>query len=720
MLHSATFTIAANSAAAPSGAVTPHSIDTNPTAMRLRRLGPFLATTVVGLIAYGNSFDAPFIFDSAAYIRDNPALRRLWPPQDLLVFVQSRPLGFISFAVNYALHGAEVWGYHAVNLAIHIVNSWLLYLFVRGTLQLPKLAARYGSSATTYATVIAVLWVAHPLCTQGVTYVYQRLESLASLFYLAALLGVLGAATSASATTTGSQIRRRWAIAAVVCTVAAMLTKEIAVTIPLVALWYDRACLSASWSEVWGARRRLHTALFCTWGVLAAMMIASRGMYAGAGIGSVPGISSLDYAFTQPRVLLHYVFLSLWPATLCLDWNTPVAATFQEIAPAFAVVLSALMLCLRGLLLGRPWSFIGGAFFLILAPTSSIVPIADLSFEHRMYLPLAAVLAALVFTVDLALRKWEPSPDRLRTALCCGAFLSATCVLVFVTRARNDDYRSEITMWEDVAKKAPHNGRAFASIARMKRHEGKLDEAEKLAQHALKLKPNYVYAHYIYAHILFDRNRLDEAEAHFQYSIEHGLEFPSAFILLGNIKSTRGLVPEEIECYRRALELDPESGEAWGLLAIALHKTGDRSHADKAFRQASGLADGNSHALNALGIYVGLIGDDAAAVHWFEESLRLEPNRGDIHANLGSALGRVGRKEEALRMLSAGVLRFPEHVKCRFNLANALAREGRYPEAIESFEQAQRLDPKNPLIAKNLALAQASVAAAQGSAKPAN
>src|ERR1039458_595429 len=161
--------------------------------MNWRKFIPLLVVAV-GLVAYHNSFTGPFIFDDMYTIRDNPTIRRVWPIWQALspphrggTTVEGRPLINLSFAVNYALGAYHVWGYHALNLSVHILAGLTLLGVVRRTLRQPRLRGRFSAAADGLALATAVLWMVHPLQTESVTYIVQRAESLMGLFYLLTL-----------------------------------------------------------------------------------------------------------------------------------------------------------------------------------------------------------------------------------------------------------------------------------------------------------------------------------------------------------------------------------------------------------------------------------------------------------------------------------------------------------------------------------------------------
>src|ERR1022692_1539631 len=200
-----------------------------------------LMVVAAGLLAYHNSFTGPFIFDDFYSIEDNPTIHHLWPiwqtlspPRIGAPTVEGRPLVNLSLAINYALGGYRLWGYHALNLTIHILAALTLFGIVRRTLLQPRLQERFGAAADGLALAVAVLWMVHPLQTESVTYIIQRAESLMGLFYLLTLYCFLRAAGA------GGPGRFWWLAASVFACLLGMATKEVMVSAPLVVLLYDR------------------------------------------------------------------------------------------------------------------------------------------------------------------------------------------------------------------------------------------------------------------------------------------------------------------------------------------------------------------------------------------------------------------------------------------------------------------------------------------------
>ena len=353
------------------------------------RIATILAA--VGLVAFGaaayfSSLHGVFIFDDKPAIVENPAIRQLWPLGPILR--GPRPVADLTFAVNYAIGDFHVIGYHLVNLAVHILAALTLFGIVRRTLSLPPLAERFGSAASALALAVALLWMAHPLQTESVTYIVQRAESLMGLFYLLTLYCAIRGFSS-------PDHRAPWHAAAVAACALGMAVKPVMVSAPLVVLAYDRLFVAPSLKSALRRSGRLYLGLAATWLILALLVSRYPAGQPTAGFG-MELLTPWQYARTQFGVIAHYLALSFRPWPLCLDYGWPVAWDVRDILPPALLVLAlagATLACLRR---ASPLAFPGVWFFLILAPTSSVMPIHDLCFEHRMYLPLAAVVALTV------------------------------------------------------------------------------------------------------------------------------------------------------------------------------------------------------------------------------------------------------------------------------------------------------------------------------------
>jgi len=632
----------------------------SPSARAARRLNVLGAGLMVlaAVAAYHNSFAGTFIYDDLAAISENQTIRHLWPigrvlsPPENGETVAGRPLLNLSLAVNYALDGLEVRGYHAANLAIHTAAALLLMGILRRTFLTPALRDRLGGVASPLALACALIWTVHPLQTESVTYIIQRAESLAGLCYLLTLYCVIRGAGSAGLWPAGANAGGTpalqwpgekgdcplWYAAAVLACLLGMATKEVIVTAPLIVFLYDRTFLAGSFREALRRRWGLYVSLAATWGLLAYLVFSTGLIGRQSELGS-PGLWS--YARTQPGVVLHYLRLTVWPHPLCLDYVWPVASGFWEVFPGVAILGLLAAITVWGLRRRTAWSFLGAWFFLILAPTSSVFPLAELAFEHRMYLPSAAVVVLAVAGGYVLWDRWLPhlteqggqspfSPETIpggsglsaakkgtvpgvvRGAVPAAVLLAVLLALGCTTVARNRDYQSSVAFWQDTVKKRPHS--YFAPCA------------------------------------------------------------------LGNALAASGRTEEAIQQYRRSLQLKPDYPAAYRNLSSLLVSMG---RVDEAIQQ-------------------------------YEQALRLRPNDGKAHNNLGLALAGLGRSAEAIDHYQKALLLKPDYAEAQYNLAGALATVGRTKEAIEHYNQFLRLAPDSIEVIDELAWLLASHAPAEG------
>jgi hypothetical protein len=276
-----------------------------------RRAGIFVAAvllTAAALAAWANSFRGPFIFDDLPAIVENATIRTLALPIALAPPrsgqpAGGRPLVNFSFALNWAIAGADVRGYHVVNLAIHVLAALALFGVARRTMRSRPLAAKFAADATPLAFALAALWMLHPLQTESVTYISQRAESLAGLFLLFTLYAAIRGVDSPTPT--------RWHVLAVVTCLLGMATKEVMYAAPLLVLLHDRTFFAGTFREALRRRPWFYAGLAATWLLLGWLVkqAGNRGATAGFGIGITPW----HYLLTQCGALVHYVRLVFWP-----------------------------------------------------------------------------------------------------------------------------------------------------------------------------------------------------------------------------------------------------------------------------------------------------------------------------------------------------------------------------------------------------------------------
>jgi protein O-mannosyl-transferase len=573
------------------------------------------------LAAYHHSFSGPFIFDDGPAILGNPTIRHLSTPLTVLSpphargqTVGGRPLVNLSLALNYALGGEDVRGYHAFNLLVHLLATLVLFGLARRTLLQPALRGRFGSAATGLAFAIALLWAVHPLQTEAVTYVIQRAESLMGLFYLLTIYCFVRAAESAPG---GIRCPSAWYLASAAACLLGMATKEVMVSAPLIVLLYDRTFVAGSWREAWSRRRAYYLSLAATWLLLGWLVLGTenRGGTAGLGIGDSPW----TYALTQTRALVLYLRLALWPHPLVLDYGTDLIEGWRGALP-FALVV-ALLLAGTFVALWR-WpalGLLGAWFFAILAPTSSIVPIpVQPMAEHRMYLPLAAVIALVVIFLYSYWRRSSGFVLGVAAAACLA-----------LTIARNEIYRQPGGIWAETVAQQPTNARAQCYYADWLAAQDRSTEA---------------LAHYDEA------IRLDGlAAARGERSIRGDILVNS-----GNVLRSLGRASDAAQRYAEAQRWDPDLAAASFNLGCLDLQADRRPEAIARFEQALKADPDFAAAHTSLGSALLLEGRTADALAHYETALRLDPSA-RAHRNLGWALLYARKLPEAAAELKEAV-----------------------------------------------------------------
>lgn len=623
-----------------------------------------------GLAAYANSFSTPFIFDDKTTIVDNPTIQHLWPPWTALSppgdgsSVTSRPVLNYSFAINHAISGNEAGSYHALNLLIHVLAGLALFGIVRRTLLGAALRERYGAEALMLALAVALLWTVHPLLTESVIVAAQRSESLMGLFYLLTLYAFIRGVDSPRPW--------RWHGWAIAACLLGMGTKEVMVTAPLIVLLYDRTFVAGSFREAWRRRERLYAGLAATWLLLFWLELGS-----GGGRGDPEGLNVhprlWDHVPIQSRAVITYLKLAFWPHPLVLDYGgvlptQSLGVTLLQIAAVAALVTGTLWALWRRPALG----FLGAWFFVILAPSTTIILLMrQVVAEHRMYLPLAAVVTLAVLGIHaLAGRR-----SRL-------VFMVLAAGLGGLTYVRNADYHDQIALWTKIVSEVPDNARAHLNLG----------------------------AELFYAH------RAPEAEAQFREAVRLEPDYYEAVLNLANMLFSLGRDAEAIEYYRAALKLSPLAVTPYLNLAKSLADTNQLAAAERECRIALALEPSFMDARINLGDVLTDEGRLPEALEVFEQASRLDPAYPMAQYDAANTLLRLGRYAEAKAYYTQAVRLEPDNALAHTGLANALALLGWPARAIPEYEEALRLQPNLEMARVNLAHAQqlAQEAAATG------
>ncbi|MHC4640890.1 MAG: tetratricopeptide repeat protein [Planctomycetota bacterium] len=659
-----------------------------------------LLLVIVGALSYINSLNGPFIFDDEPNILYNYNIRSLWPlgkaiSPPAMSGLGGRPILSLSLALNYAISGYSVWSYHAVNLVIHILAGLTLYGIVRRTLLGDRLKDRFGAHAAVLAWIIAAIWVVHPIQTESVTYVIQRAESLMGLFYLMTLYTAVLAMQS--------QRPAVWSVMSAFCCGLGMVTKEVTVTAPVIVLLYDRAFVSGSFVSALRRRWGLYALLAATWGLLAIAMWSSPSSET---VGFSTGISASDYALNQCIVIVRYLRLCLWPTKLCLFYNWPIVKDFGRILPPMLFILAILGTTAWGLIRNHWWAYLSAWFFVILAPTSSFVPIKDLAFEHRVYLPLAGPVALLVAGGYILLQKLAKRFHRSKetggslikggTESCLGIILVIAIItmLILTTISRNKDYQSAASIWQTVIDVVPDNHRAYYNLGIAFKAQGNLDEAIRQYRKALDLKPNYAKAYCNLGEAFRNQGNLGEAVLQYRKALHLKPKFAIAHHNLGVALSAQGKLNEAVSHYRQAIQINPNDALLYNGLGSALQSQGKFDKAISNYRQALQINPKFVSACNNLGMALQLQDRLDEAISYFRQALQINPDLASANNNLAWVLAtakdtKFYNPTEAVKFaLRACELTEYNNPNFLDTLAVAYAAAGRFAEAVKYAEKA--------------------------------
>jgi len=574
------------------------------------------------IITYSHTLHSPFVFDDIANISSNPAARA----SDLNFEnmrkaavdspISTRPVSYITFAVNYFFHKHEVYGYRLVNLVIHVLNGVLLYLFLMNTFKLPILQDRIKQPFWV-AYCAALVWVIHPLQVQSVTYIVQRMNSLATLFYMLAFLCYLKARLSTNKT--------RWlcAVASFTSGLLALGSKEIAVTLPFFILLYEWMFFQ-DMDFPW--LRRNIIVLAAAGFFLAAMFFVYVGRNPWQTIAA--GYSSRDFTMwqrllTEPRVILHYIELFVFPlpTRLTLLPEFSVSTSLIEPATTLPAMIGVLFIISTALTLAKDMRLISFAilwFMGNLVVESSVVSL-EIIFLHRTYLP--SMMASLLVTY-LVLQ--HVKSERFAQLM----LVSGLLILTFWTYEQNKTWCDKVYFWRDCLQKNRTDFRVYNNLGKALEEKGEVEEAIDMYGKAISVNPDHQRPYNNLGVALLNRGKIDEASRVLKKALEKAPEQPETHYNLGLTHSARDDFQKAEEHYLKAHEhfsrdSDPD---VHNNLGITLARQGKLQEAVEHFREAVRINNDDAFAHNNLGITLARMGENREAIIHFQHALRINPN----------------------------------------------------------------------------------------------
>jgi len=614
------------------------------------RYSALLLIVVVGAFIYSNTLDVPLHFDDDTSLVKNRHIRLTEMSLEGIEGVISgikgfskRPVAHISFALNYYFHEYHVAGYHIVNIMIHIFTGILLYLLTETTLRITDRQTidsqhhRFSDSPhpqilnpSILALFSVLLWFVHPIQTQSVTYIVQRMNSMAAMFYILSMLFYIKGRLAS-----GKRNALLWFAGCLLAGLLAIGSKEIAATLPIFILIYEwfffqgleKAWLKRKLPYIVGILILLGFAAFVYLGKNPFQAILSSYRYM--------NFTLTERVLTEFRVLMHYIGLLFYPhpARLNFDYDFPLSngllspvTTLLSIGGIFGLLALAVFFAKKNRLISFSilW-FLGN-----LVIESSIIGL-EIIYEHRVYLP--SMLFFLPFVIVIG-RHVKQSRAAV-TVGCCVIFL-----LSLWTYQRNAIWKDPVTFWRDCVKKSGGKARPHNNLGLALYKQGYIDEAVGTYGKALRINPAYPRAHNNLGAAMTAKGNFEKAVKHYSLALRSRPNDPEVHNNMGGVLYEQGKLDQAVGHYLEALRVDPISVEALNGLGLTLARQGRFAEAVARFSRALQIMPGHAEAHNNLGAALHRLGRIDEAISHYTEALRIDPNHQGARRNLRITKGQ--------------------------------------------------------------------------------
>ncbi len=681
--------------------------------MKRHSLNLSILTLFICLV-YSQTLDYPFVFDDIKSIRDNNSIQLTSLKFENLHraasgFMKRRAVANLSFAFNYYFAGHKVKWYRLTNIAIHLVNSALIYYFILLTLSLCRddtvtelnndnslSPSEYPSTQIAFFT--SLIWMVHPIQIQSVTYIVQRMNSLAVMFYLMSIIAyILGR----QCVKYNSKIPLF--LFCCVFWVLAIRCKEIAATLPFVLIlyeWYFFRHLDKNWLI---KNLKYIGLLFFLILIFVLLFLEINPLQKIDSSYNVRDFTLRERVFTELRVVIFYITLLFFPnpGRLNLDHHFVVSTSlFQPEATLLCLLVVMGILWLAYYFANknkRILSFSILWFFLHLLIESSVIGI-ELVFEHRLYLPSIGV--AFLFTCFYF--------DVIKTSRNL-IKLAPLGFIVFVLSTwayqRNQIWESELSLWSDCTHKSPNKARPHFVFANALIEQGRIETAFYHYNKALKIRPDYYDAHVNVANQYAKQKLPEKAIYHYLQALKILPKPAIAHYNLGTVLMDNGRVEEAISNFKKALEMQPDFIDINYNLGNALLVQEKFSEAEYHFSKVIEVEKLHFDAYCNLGIAMFLQGKVDEAITYYLQTVKIKPDHLKAYYNLGIAKARQGKFQEAIIHYRDSLQINPNYVDAHNNLGLVLAGQGKLRDAIYHYKQALIIDPHNAITHNNLGAA---------------
>jgi protein O-mannosyl-transferase len=636
------------------------------------RMAVFAAVTLCVLIflIYSNSFHSSWHFDDVPNITENPLLhmtRISWQTIKAAVFsdrnnlsMPYRPVACLSFALNYYFGGLHVAGYHLVNILIHLISSIFLFLFIYGTLTLPSLKEKYGPHAYFIALLATALWAINPIQTQAITYIVQRMASLAAMFYIMAMYFYLKARIA--------ETGRRKAVLFAICCVSFLLalgSKENAAMLPVSLLLYEALIIQKDPGRFFRANLLKVGVVFA-----AALFLGLAYLFFknGSQLGFLHEYENRPFTMgqrllTEPRVILFYISLLFYPMPnrLNIAHDITISTSLMHPISTLFSLLIILGSIAGAILLSRRRPFISFSilfFFLNHLIESTIFPL-ELIFEHRNYLPSMFVFVPVSIGLCYLLERFAGEKTMK-------IILSSFIILVLIglghsTFMRNFAWKNEKSLWIDASDKSPNLCRPHHNLGKYYQDHGYYHKAIQEYQQALESpftnRRDSLFVTYSNLGKIYARQKnFAKAELFYNKALEINPEFPSLFNDMAALFDREGKQRLAYRYLVKALELSPHDLLATFNMGFHYLQQGKPA---KAITYLNKLPENEESFGQRLPFYLGIAyrqtGRLGKAVVFFKKAINKNPKNIKAHIHLAEVLYTAGKKEWARQEVATAI-----------------------------------------------------------------
>ena len=664
-----------------------------PSVILTRPLVAVLVIAVVITVAYSNCYRAPFAFDDRTSIVENETNQN---PANFLSFegfFKIRNLVNLTFALNYRFGGLNSVRFHVVNVIIHLVSSLLVYFLCR--LLLRRLSSFSQQTTSLAALFGALIFAAHPLQTQAVTYIVQRYASMTAMFYLAAVYLYVNAriefrSRQRQPDTNHGLIRHPVIlfILSVLCGLLAVLCKSNATTLPGCVLFIEYIMFEKTWPH-WKKKLWWFVPVFFLWAlyVLYSAAFFSRMGVSGSLLEDVSDLARMQtrvsrwrYLCTQFNVLVIYLRMLVLPVGQNLDHMYQFKKGFFDgLTPLAFLLLTGVATTAVWVRKKHPAIALGVGWFVIThAIESSIIPISDAMFEHRNYLPMFGFVLAATYCLTMLASQF--SRRHLIPATAAAGIIIA---LSAATVARNNVWCDSTRLWTDVIDKSPHNHRAYYNLGLAFSKRGDKEKSASLYRRAIEEKPGFAEAHYNLGQLLEDGGDVEKTIALYKKAISLNSRYKEAYNNLANLYRELGRPREAIPVYLKVLELEPNYAKALHNLGLSYADIGKTDKAIDAYEKAIEHGFKTAEAFVNLGVARYGKVEVEVAVKLYLKAIDENPEYADSYSNLGVARFSQGKTDEALELFKNAVSLKPTYTTAYNNIVALLYRQKKFDEAVE-------------------------------------